>query len=139
MVFELSLRRDCAVPCSVLMDNFSREISKHLPLEDFSGIWNRAFESVESPPQQWGSTAANRSMDLSPKPSFRYPSLHANQDTFRLLVFLPLTNSGMNVECRIGLARLDDQVVFEALSYVWGDPIDFPVTENLYSALRRLR
>ena len=78
-------------------------------------------------------------MDLSPKPSFRYPSLHANQDTFHLLVLLPLTNSGMNFECRIGLARLDDQIVFEALSYVWGDPIDFPVTENLYSALHRLR
>ena len=149
VVFELSLRGDCAVPCNVLMNNFSREISNRLPLEDFSGMRNRDFESVDIPPQQWASTVANRSTDLSPKPSFRYPSLHANQDTFHLLVLLPLKKSGMNVECRIGLARLDDQVAFKALSYVWGNPhgtrnirldgIDFPVTENLHSALRRLR
>lgn len=53
------------------------------------------------------------------------------------------------VSCELSTVSLDDGPVYEALSYVWGDPQDtvpielnghvFQATRNLRSALRRLR
>ncbi|ORX92930.1 heterokaryon incompatibility protein-domain-containing protein, partial [Clohesyomyces aquaticus] len=78
--------------------------------------------------------------------------LHTTLDTqrreIRLLALLPGECTDP-VSCQLHIDSLDREPLYEALSYVWGDSnehrtilldeTEFPVTDNLYAALRRLR
>lgn len=67
---------------------------------------------------------------------------------FRVLDILP-GNWEEKLECNLKIVKLNDMPEYEALSYVWGEPVDMrvvtmsghdvEVTPNLYAALRRLR
>ena len=87
-----------------------------------------------------------------------YRSITPNSDEIRLLILQPAQIDD-KVEIQIVYEHLKNKPVYEALSYVWGDPkrttaislipnldesdrletIDWPVTTNLESALRHLR
>ncbi|EWZ36588.1 hypothetical protein NW765_016103 [Fusarium oxysporum] len=67
----------------------------------------------------------------------------------RLLHLLPVTENNDSIECRLEVVALEENPVYEALSYCWGDSSQlleikcnneaFQVTENLLSALQHLR
>ena len=72
------------------------------------------------------------------------------QNEIRIIHLLPHSgDSGAPLKCELRVASLEDKPEYEALSYVWGDKdnlidiqvsdLQVGVTENLYSALRRLR
>jgi Heterokaryon incompatibility protein (HET) len=79
---------------------------------------------------------------------YEYTPLDSSTTTIRLVILLP-GEFGEDVECTLLHVPLDTELSYEALSYTWGDPkmlhpilLDdqtFPVTENLYDALRHLR
>jgi len=91
--------------------------------------------------------------------SYRYADL--KQSEIRILQLLPTlqkekdqdgTAADKEIRCELRHVSLDDEVSYEALSYVWRTPIKareitvsndgdrkLRVTENLYSALTRLR
>ncbi|EWG52239.1 hypothetical protein FVEG_11029 [Fusarium verticillioides 7600] len=79
----------------------------------------------------------------SPQGSSLYGSLKLSGNQIRLLTITSTT--GM-VSCEMDVAELHDQLAFNALSYVWGDPENtedilvngqkHPVTTSLASALR---
>ena len=68
---------------------------------------------------------------------------------FRLMILLPSPDFESTIACRLEHAQLGSCKPYEALSYVWGEPIfdkhillddqDFMITGNLESALRHLR
>lgn len=72
-----------------------------------------------------------------------------NAHPIRLLTLLPARNLDDDLRCEINHTNLEEKPEFEALSYTWGNPKEvvplllhdqtFHVTENLASALRRLR
>lgn len=82
---------------------------------------------------------------------YAYIPLDARTKEIRLLRLLPEVDSTLksNVRCEIIHASLDDSPLYEALSYVWGNPDvtvaislngrDFQVTEDLHTALLHLR
>ncbi|KAM0080391.1 hypothetical protein ACKRZS_007486 [Fusarium odoratissimum] len=67
----------------------------------------------------------------------------------RLLHLLPAPENNDSIECRLEVVALEEDPVYEALSYCWGDSSQlqeikcnneaFQVTENLLSALQHLR
>ncbi|EXA44155.1 hypothetical protein FOVG_05658 [Fusarium oxysporum f. sp. pisi HDV247] len=67
----------------------------------------------------------------------------------RLLHLLPATENNDSIECRLEVIALEENPVYEALSYCWGDSSQlqeikcnneaFQVTENLLRALQHLR
>lgn len=70
--------------------------------------------------------------------------------SIRLLHLLPSVSFDSPIRCRLGEVSLDDDVKFEALSYVWGDPVPghtvlvdgdetLEVTPSCLEALRYLR
>jgi hypothetical protein len=79
---------------------------------------------------------------------YEYTPLDKSTSTIRLVLLLP-GDFNDNIECHLLHASLDSELSYEALSYTWGDPEilrpvllegePFPVTENLYDALRHLR
>lgn len=78
---------------------------------------------------------------------YQYSRLHGNS-TIRLLE-LDAGAEGTPITCRLITSSLDEQPIFEALSYAWGDltmkvPIScqgqlISVTQNCYQALKGLR
>jgi hypothetical protein len=81
-------------------------------------------------------------------PVYRSIRLFPDQEEIRLLHLLP--GGWLDpIKCQLTIGRLSDRPVYYGLSYVWGDSIDrpiisinnepFPVTKNLFSALRRIR
>lgn len=92
---------------------------------------------------------------------YEYTALDNSKRQVRLVHLHPFLETGTEkisdtkddeanvIHCTFSLASLDDNPTYEALSYVWGDPrvtkpIDlhghpFPVTSNLFSALKHLR
>ena len=80
-----------------------------------------------------------------------YTPLDDTKQQIRLLHIRPLAGhkDTATIECFLSLVSLEDHPIFEALSYVWGDPTDaaiidleghrMPVTVNLHSALKHLR
>lgn len=88
-----------------------------------------------------------------PLPSFTYPTLPPKSDTTRMIRLLPHEDKNAWIECELfdySLSEMSDgKHLYEALSYVWGSDrksqsitlnnCDFPVTENLYTALLYLR
>ncbi|KAF2021457.1 HET-domain-containing protein [Aaosphaeria arxii CBS 175.79] len=81
-----------------------------------------------------------------------YSSLPTASSHIRLLCLLPNTDRRAQIRCRIvdyDLSNLQSSHVYEALSYVWGDPTDtrninvddaeLPVTSNLEKAMHHLR
>lgn len=84
-----------------------------------------------------------------PLPSFTYPMLLLKSDTTRMICLLPHEDKNAWIECELfdySLSEMSDgKHLYEALSYVWGSDrksrsialnnCDFPVTENLYTAL----
>ncbi|KAF4633974.1 hypothetical protein G7Y89_g4138 [Cudoniella acicularis] len=91
--------------------------------------------------------------------SFKYTPLKTDENEIRLVVLLP-PNDSEEIVCRIIHKHMtDDDVTYEALSYVWGSSEDihsiqlmgsveepesvtkhnFPVTKNLHEALCLLR
>jgi len=84
---------------------------------------------------------------------YSYSSLLPGRDSIRLLRLLPTEDETTPIKCQLFNYRLDESDKrpprYDALSYVWGDrqktssiSIDehcFDVTENLHTALRRLR
>ncbi|KAI4862198.1 HET-domain-containing protein [Hypoxylon rubiginosum] len=80
--------------------------------------------------------------------NYVYTPMEQADRQIRLVTICPGTWSD-KIKCEVHVASMDDSPYYEALSYVWGDanktkPISvddqiFPVTENLYFALRRLR
>jgi hypothetical protein len=88
--------------------------------------------------------------------TYRYPPLPPGNGNIRLLRLMPNGNRDAGIKCQLfnyslGSGQGDHQEnhLYEALSYVWGDPIEtsaicidnqpFNVTKNLHSALSRLR
>ncbi|CEI60086.1 hypothetical protein FVEN_g8124 [Fusarium venenatum] len=84
--------------------------------------------------------------DMSHLLEFPQIDLHSHQ--IRILHILPGNRDDL-LRCVLRTASLDDNHKYEALSYVWGDPLDHlsievngsqkNVTVNLFNALRRLR
>jgi hypothetical protein len=80
-------------------------------------------------------------------PTYTYHDL--GKDEIRLLVIYPAKDTMKKLHCRLCHEKLRADVIYEALSYVWGDPLilrgikmndaDIMVTENLEKALRALR
>ncbi|TGJ79444.1 hypothetical protein E0Z10_g9318 [Xylaria hypoxylon] len=78
----------------------------------------------------------------------KYTPLDPSKKQIRLLTLL---NGEWDdrIKCELHVVSLDDQPKYEALSYVWGPPIDlvdidvnsiaFSATPNLHAALKRLR
>jgi hypothetical protein len=79
--------------------------------------------------------------------TYRYRRL--GLDEIRLIVLYPSEDVSSKIECEICHERLRPELPYEALSYVWGDPLvtrpivlggrDSFVTDNLEHALRALR
>jgi hypothetical protein len=77
-----------------------------------------------------------------------YTTLDVGRREIRVASILPGRWSE-NVSCKLTVLSLDDNPMYEALSYTWGDPLDktpifmesvtFLITKNLHWALRRLR
>ncbi|KAF4624060.1 hypothetical protein G7Y89_g14116 [Cudoniella acicularis] len=86
-------------------------------------------------------------------PSYPYSSLPPDNDNIRLLRLLPNEDKAAPLHCELrnySLQKLGPRThLYEALSYVWGDPREtlpiyvdnnqFPVTVNLHAALSHLR
>jgi hypothetical protein len=83
---------------------------------------------------------------------FHYSPLSSNIDSIRLLRLLPHRDKAADIQCELfdySLHELHGTHLYEALSYVWGDPNEnlpifvrgnrFNVTINLHAALLRLR
>ncbi|KAF2815344.1 HET-domain-containing protein [Mytilinidion resinicola] len=84
--------------------------------------------------------------------SFCYLALNHHAHEIRVLTLWPGCPDDP-LQCDLSTARLTTRPVFNALSYVWGDPVNpndpdtvitldgcnFPVTASLFSALRHLR
>jgi hypothetical protein len=83
---------------------------------------------------------------------YSYCPLQAGQNRVRLLRLLPAEDDEAEIQCELFDYSLDDSRrthLYEALSYVWGDPKQtrpilmhghrFEVTVNLHAALLRLR
>lgn len=78
----------------------------------------------------------------------QYTLLNSARSEIRLLALLP-GKSHEPIRCNLHVASLDDAPNFEALSYVWGDPMvkrpiavdgeEFLATTNLEAALRAFR
>jgi len=85
--------------------------------------------------------------------SYLYPPLPSKGDIIRLLCLLPNEYEAAPLQCALrnySLPKLDTRThLYEALSYVWGDPDEtlticvdggqFPITVNLHAALSSLR
>jgi hypothetical protein len=83
------------------------------------------------------------------QPSGIYTFQSLDHDSIRLLQLSPSTSPSAELRCELLHSRLNEEPKYEALSYTWGAPV-FPeklhlpdgylnITENLASALRRLR
>ncbi|KAF2188764.1 HET-domain-containing protein [Zopfia rhizophila CBS 207.26] len=84
---------------------------------------------------------------------YHYSSLLPGPDSIRLLRLMPHEDDAARIQCELFDYSLHESGkgthMFEALSYVWGDPDkplfisigehDLPVTTNLHAALSRLR
>ena len=78
-----------------------------------------------------------------------YTELNTDQNLIRLLHLGPATSPEDAIRCFFSVVSLDDELQYEALSYVWGEMSDnqeieigerrFSVTANLFCALRHLR
>jgi hypothetical protein len=88
----------------------------------------------------------------SSRNTFEYEPLNASTHEIRLLLLQPTPKTDVEgqVHCNLFSVPLDnDTPIFEALSYVWGDPtstelillnnIPFKITQTLFTALRYLR
>jgi len=80
---------------------------------------------------------------------FRFAPLDPNRNEIRLLTLSP-GQSDEQLRCSLSTMSLATHPVYNALSYVWGDPVytgnnltidghPFSITPNLHSALRHLR
>jgi Heterokaryon incompatibility protein (HET) len=79
---------------------------------------------------------------------YAYKPLVGGPGLIRLLTILPRDDDD-EIKCELSPCRLDESLVYNALSYVWGntkvckrillDGCSFPVTTNLYAGLYRLR
>ena len=88
-------------------------------------------------------------MESSETWSFFYDSLDRGRNEIRLVHIHPAPDREAEISCSLSHVSLDVQPAYMALSYCWGSPqksrsihIDeqeFPVTENLYEALREVR
>lgn len=79
-----------------------------------------------------------------------YNKLDSSRREIRLLEIIPSNSESKYVQCRVHTVGLDDDPVYCALSYVWGDQsvkrqdivVDneiMPMMPNLVSALRAVR
>lgn len=74
---------------------------------------------------------------------------HRRKNLIRLLHLIPGSYTDDAIKFDFSVVSLDDELQYEALSYVWGEASDtrgvelggspVPVTANVFSALRRLR
>ncbi len=81
--------------------------------------------------------------------AFKYSPLNRERSEIRLLWILPSVDRWSSVVCNLEHISLDDNIPYEALSYTWGGDVRidsiiltgvaFPVTSNLFAALRALR
>lgn len=85
--------------------------------------------------------------------SYRYSSLLPGPDSIRLLRLMPHEDKTAPIQCQLVNYSLQESGggthLYEALSYVWGDPKEtlpisinkhnLPVTVNLYTALSHLQ
>ena len=79
---------------------------------------------------------------------YRYSSLGTEEDAIRLLALFP-DQKAEELKCKIVHTTLSEKPHYEALSYTWGqvkscawielENVLFPVTTNLYGALKDLR
>ena len=79
---------------------------------------------------------------------YRYTSLGTEEDAIRLLALFP-DQQAEELKCKIVHTTLSEKPHYEALSYTWGqvkscawielESVLFPVTTNLYGALKDLR
>jgi hypothetical protein len=96
-------------------------------------------------------TASHRAVAVYGYESF-YPSLAGlldSENEIRILALNPAVDEAAPISCHLHSRPRDSSETYEALSYTWGRPSKdlaitvnhyaFPVRENLYAALRRLR
>ena len=82
-------------------------------------------------------------------PSYSYRSVDSGSGGFRLAILQPSAHFPAPIKCNLVEVTLDNHPVYEALSYVWGDPniqatlqvegASLKITTNLELALRYLR
>jgi hypothetical protein len=83
---------------------------------------------------------------------YRYPPLPSGNDSIRLLRLKPDKNNSADIRCELFNYSLENACrthLYEALSYVWGEPdnklsifiqsLRFDITKNLHAALLQLR
>ena len=78
-----------------------------------------------------------------------YTELNTDKNLIRLMHLNPATSPEDAIRCSFSVVSLDDELQYEALSYVWGEMSDnqeigigerqFSVTANLFCALKHLR
>jgi hypothetical protein len=81
--------------------------------------------------------------------TFRYSPLDSSKGEIRLITLQPSQEHSATIRCEIFQASLEEEPVFEALSYAWGDTTassqifankdEFKVTVSLKTALRYIR
>jgi hypothetical protein len=89
---------------------------------------------------------------VTKRATYRYSSLSSEQGNIRLLRLMPNKDMTACIECQLFNYSLESgqgNHLYEALSYVWGDPKEtipifigkrsFNITKNLHLALLRLR
>lgn len=79
---------------------------------------------------------------------YQYKTIDSSREEIRLLRILPGAWRDP-IHCETLVASLESKPIYDALSYAWGDQknkldvfldgISFPVTKNLFTALRRIR
>lgn len=80
---------------------------------------------------------------------FLYPELNLSASEIRVLDLAPAADEDDEICCTLKTVTLNEELVYEALSYVWGDEPPsheifinsepFQVRPNLFVALQRMR
>src|SRR3954466_14649445 len=88
-------------------------------------------------------------MASSESPAFTYSPLDRTRSEIRIICVRHSSDPESPIICEIQHASLDEGPHYVALSYTWGENVKtrsismagtmFPVTSNLFAALRRLR
>jgi hypothetical protein len=86
------------------------------------------------------------------RPDLPYRPLDSSHGEIRILNIQPAKKDSAEIHCRLEYSLLSQKPAYEALSYTWGGPSsspeglwikldsqNFPVFENLFAALKRLR
>lgn len=123
--------------------------SSFSPPQSFSPSSNSSPRATSTPlqDQTWHRPLSPPFQQKLGDTSFRYLELDSEASEIRLVRILP--DAGPTIECELLHTSLENPRSYIAISYAWGDAEEtrniilngheFPVTENLWAALQRLR